>query len=108
MDKQEYFYNIEYIKENVSREDRLLQLAEECNELSQAILKVCRYDKGSNKPQGSKTEVYGNLYEEMADVKLCMATIENEFTDSLIQVNKNHKLARWVNRVKGVNDTCKN
>lgn len=108
MDKKEYFYNLEIIRENVSREDRLLQLAEECNELAQAILKVCRLEKGSNKPQGSKAEVYVNLYEEMADVKLCMSTIENEFTDPLIQVNKDHKLARWVERVKGVNETCKN
>lgn len=110
MDKAEYFNRVEFVRENVSRNDKLLQLAEECNELAQAILKVRRLEKSSNKPHQSKSEIYANLYEEMADVELCMDILKNELTSAIILVEKNHKLKRWCDRIdtEGAYEECKN
>lgn len=87
----------------VSEEDRLLQLAEECNELSQAILKVYRYKKGTNKPKGTLASVYNNLTEEIADVSLCLDTILNakQATRAVVEGKKKRKAQRWIKRLNG-------
>ena len=47
----------------------LEQMAEECNELAHACLKLARYRRGENLVHGKTyTELVNNLHEEMADV----------------------------------------
>ncbi len=80
-----------------TRTDRLLQLAEECNELSQAILKLERARRGSNPTPRSYDECYNNLLEELVDVEVCMdaCLIRNEN----FQARKTEKMARWLHRL---------
>lgn len=49
----------------------LEQLAEECNELSHASLKLARMIRGENKVHGkTKEELIDNIHEEIADVSI--------------------------------------
>lgn len=50
----------------------LEQTAEECAELAQACLKLARHFRGENKVYKSEDELYSNLSEEIADVKICI------------------------------------
>ncbi len=94
--------DLKEIVKSVSFKDRTLQLAEECNELSQAILKYHRFLKGTNPTNKSLEEVYNDLAEEIADVCLCLDTVllgEEKLTNN---VDKWYygKLDRWVSRLK--------
>ncbi len=92
--------SLKTIINKVSYEDRLLQLAEECNELSQAILKWFRMMKGTN-PPAENVDVLKNLYEELADVRLCLKTvIDDTDTKEKVQENENYKLKRWIERLE--------
>lgn len=93
--------SLKVIINEVSYEDRLLQLAEECNELSQAILKWFRMMKGTNPPED--VDIIKNLNEELADVNLCLKTILSDTdtsTKEKLQENENYKLKRWTERLK--------
>lgn len=90
-----------FIIENVSYEDRLLQLAEECNELSQAILKWHRLIKGTNPPSNTES-IVDNLNEELVDVQLCLKTITKNIdtqTRAELDIKEFSKLNRWVERI---------
>ena len=94
--------DLKTIVESVSFKDRTLQLAEECNELSQAILKYHRFLKGTNPTNKSLEEVYSDLAEEIADVCLCLDTVllgEEKLTNKVDKWYDN-KLDRWVMRLK--------
>lgn len=89
------------IEKKLSVEDLLLQLAEECAELSQACLKMVRADKGTAyKPYGKCLD---NLAEEMADVEICMRTINDTMLEIQTPHNKyvKEKIDRWNKRVCG-------
>ncbi len=91
--------SLKVIINKVSYEDRLLQLAEECNELSQAILKWYRATSNTN-PPAENVDVFKNLYEELADVRLCLKTVvDDTATKEIVQENENYKLKRWVKRL---------
>ena len=99
----EEYHNEKYdfIIKNVSFEDRLLQLAEECNELSQTILKWHRLIKGTNPPSNTE-DVVENLNEEIVDVSLCLKTIlKNIDTEKRADLDARElsKLNRWVERI---------
>ena len=89
------------VSSEVSFEDRLLQVAEECNELSQAILKYNRCLKGSNPTKESKLDAMNNLYEELADVDLCMTVLlaDCPMLRKYITTIRKEKLDRWVGRL---------
>lgn len=98
---------LKIIINKVSYEDRLIQLAEECNELSQAILKWYRLKKGTN-PPAENVEVFKKLYEELADVSLCLKTVINDtdispYEKDIVQANEDYKLDRWVTRIESRN-----
>ena len=82
----------------LGREEILLQLAEECSELSQSCLKMVRAYKGLT----PKTidECKDNLTEELNDVKMCMEMIES-LIDGLQNKQKSYKeykTNRWYKR----------
>jgi hypothetical protein len=54
----------------------LEQMAEECNELAHACLKLARYRRGENLVHGKTySELVDNLHEEMADVYVTLREI---------------------------------
>ena len=93
--------DLKTIVKSVSFRDRTLQLAEECNELSQAILKYHRFLKGTNPTNKTLEEVYNDLAEELADVCLCLDTVllGDEKLNGNVDKWYDSKLDRWVNRL---------
>lgn len=73
----------------------LLQLAEECSELSQACLKMVRANKGLT-PK-SVGECKDSLTEELNDVKVCMEIIEYLVPglQARQQFYREYKTERW-------------
>lgn len=54
----------------------LEQMAEECNELAHACLKLARYFRGENLVHGkTKEELIDNLHEEIADVYVSLREV---------------------------------
>ena len=92
---------IEFIRENLSQEELLTQLAEECSELSKAALKLRRVYNGENPTPVRRLEAYDNVIEEIADVTLCIEVLGLNSTENLYQVGKiwEKKLLRWERRL---------
>ena len=80
----------------------LVQLAEECSELSQAALKLARKMRDENPTPKTYKECRDSLQEEMADVLLCidqyMNEQESDFTVWVYEIKK-QKLERWKQRL---------
>lgn len=78
----------------------LEQLAEECAELGHAALKLARVLRGENHTPVTEEEAFRNLFEEVADVRVCLTVLADKYeelwsTDSLEET----KEERWVRRV---------
>lgn len=86
------------IAERLGRDQMLLQLAEECSELSQACLKLVRAFKGLT-PK-SVNECKDNLAEEVFDVRVCMGLVEYLINDleSREEYYEGYKPGRWHKR----------
>ena len=70
------------------------QLAEECNELSQACLKKARKLRGENYTPKTMDEIDKNLEEEYTDVQLCANAC-----GLIVNWNTEHgKAVRWIKR----------
>lgn len=86
------------IAEKLGRDEMLLQLAEECSELSQACLKMVRANKGLT----PKTfdECKDSLAEELNDVKVCMELVESLVPglQSKQEFYREYKTDRWHKR----------
>ena len=93
---------IEFIRDRLSREELLTQLAEECAELGKAALKLRRAYNGGNPTPVSRPEAYNNLIEEIADVGLCVEVIGLNTPENLMLMGEiwEQKLARWEQRLK--------
>ena len=70
-----YETSIELIRERLSDDELLCQLAEECAELAQAALKVRRAMTANNYTPVSSDEARAKFLEECADVLLCLDAI---------------------------------
>ena len=94
--------NIKYIRENLSREELLTQLAEECAELSKAALKLRRVYNGDNPTPMTRADAYNNLIEEIADVTLCVEVLGFNSPENLYNIGQiwEEKLSRWEQRLK--------
>ena len=92
---------LEYIRCRLSREELLLQLAEECAELGKAALKLRRIYDGSNPTPIKHHEAYNNLIEEIADVTLCVEVLGLNTPEALKTVGEiwGSKLDRWKQRL---------
>lgn len=64
------------IKKNVPAIERLLQVAEEANELSHACLKLVRVFSQTNPTPVSEEEALEHLWEEIADVKCTVSQLD--------------------------------
>lgn len=99
---------IDYICSHVSREARLLQLAEECAELSKACLKLHRALTHENPTPQLEGKLEDDLLEEAVDVLVCMEAAGVDYLEGVTlrtwgsdrpQMLKERKLARWVQRL---------
>ncbi len=95
---------INYIRSKVSTTDMLVQVAEECNELSAAVLKLIRKLNGENPTPKTDEEIKANIQEEMTDVLLCMDVLGELYIDKE-QYSK--KLDRWTQRLKSAEENRK-
>lgn len=92
---------IEYIREKLTNEDLLLQLAEEAAELGHAALKLARILVGRNPTPQNMRGAVDNLNEEIADVELVLKTLGYDLeNDHNRQSRMDDKLDRWVHRLR--------
>jgi NTP pyrophosphatase (non-canonical NTP hydrolase) len=91
----------EYIRNTLSREELLTQLAEECAELSKAALKLRRAYNGYNPTPMTRADAYNNLIEEIADVTLCVEVLGFNSPENLHNIGQiwEEKLFRWAKRL---------
>lgn len=97
-----YIDAIEYVRNNLSQEELLCQLAEECAELGKAALKLRRVYDGTNPTPVKRSEAFNNLVEEIADVTLCLEVLGMNTAEVLYNCGKlwEEKSARWKNRLQ--------
>lgn len=92
---------IKLVQKELRQYEILIQLAEECNELAQACLKIVRWGT-PNLTNKTAKELDSDFMEELADVQLCMEMLP-EFVIEETEINeiKEYKLNRWVQRLNG-------
>ena len=88
------------IRDKLSNIDLLIQLSEECNELSAAITKLVRKIRDNNPTPKTLPEIEDGITEEMTDVVLCLDLLNGYYTDYNIYVKK---LKRWFERLENKN-----
>lgn len=98
---------IRYVRENLSQEAQLEQLAEECAELGKAALKMARIYRGENPTPVKRTEAFNNLVEEIADVTLCVEVLGLNTSEALYNCGRiwEEKSVRWMTRLQEAGDT---
>lgn len=99
-DEKRFRNQIDYVMENLDAIDRLMMLAEEASELSQAALKLARIAKGANPTPVPLEEAWDHLIEETTDVELSMKLAGVREDKNLERM----KLERCVDRLKGESD----
>lgn len=83
------------------------QLAEECTELAHAALKLGRFadeQQVSTMGEADHHKWLGNLYEEMADVLVCMDALKPFLpfgAEDKVEEIREIKIKRWQERLKG-------
>lgn len=95
---------IDFIRYHVSDAEILCQLAEECNELAHAALKLRRTIINENPTPVSEEEAKENFMEEIADVSLCLKALGMDLIDREFCLNiaktTNEKARRWADRIR--------
>lgn len=88
----------EYVKNTLPVRDLLEQLAEECNELSKASLKLIRaLELSENTTPTGKVEAYDNFMEERKDVISVLWLLTN--SDRYAYIDGYQKYERWAKRL---------
>lgn len=90
---------LEFVRDHLSQEELLAQLAEEATELAHAALKLRRVYDGSNPTPVKRSVAFDNLREEIADVWLLLDVLDLPFTRD-VGKTYNAKLERWVQRLQ--------
>lgn len=92
--------NVKRVRELLGRPELLCQLAEECNELGKAALKLRRVITGINPTPLTETEAWRNITEEVADVMGVLKALQIPVDDAVVQIIQEKKFQRWVNRLE--------
>ena len=88
----------EYVKNTLPARDLLEQLAEECNELSKASLKLIRaLELSENVTPTDTIEAYDNFVEEQKDVISVLWLLTN--SDRYAYIDGYPKMERWAKRL---------
>ncbi len=85
--------------EDLPIEVRLIQLAEEAAELSQAALKLVRARHGDTPV--TQHQASAHLLEEMADVSVCMTALQDIAPLARVGEIIAQKAQRWEDRING-------
>lgn len=93
------------IRDHLSEEDILCQLAEEAAEVSQAALKLRRAITGTNPTPIDAETAKNKLLEEIADVVITLDVMMGDADWNVIWAFSVRKLDRWVERLKGTANT---
>lgn len=90
------------VREHLSQEELLTQLAEEATELAHAALKLRRANMATNPTPVLSADAYANLLEELADVKNCVSALGFDHVVDQMHVTRvaRQKMQRWVDRLK--------
>jgi NTP pyrophosphatase (non-canonical NTP hydrolase) len=91
---------MDYIHDQLGDEELLCQLAEECNELGKAALKMRRVLDGRNPTPVRMSEAWANLQEEISDVLLCLRVLDINYNEPEYSVQADAKLDRWAGRLR--------
>lgn len=84
----------------LSMNELLSQAGEEGAELVQALLKMRRTLPESKNPTPKKSgEIIGNIYEEIADLKICLEAIGFYACNAEVKKWEDYKLKRWAGRL---------
>jgi len=83
--------------EDLPIETKLIQLAEEASELSQACLKLVRVHHGDTPVPEMDAKMH--LLEELADVALCSKVITSKADDRIVKGIMMQKELRWEMRL---------
>lgn len=99
----------ELIRNTITPDDMLCQLAEEAAELAQAALKLRRAVGGTNPTPVTRNEATKELITEIADtavaVKVYLACDAAVEIDDVIKRIMSRKTARWVERLSAKENT---
>lgn len=92
---------IKFVLTELGEEEVLCQLAEECDELGKAALKLRRALSGKNPTPVTVEQALENLLEEIADVELCLEVLGFGVYEIAVQVGEiwAEKVPRWVQRI---------
>lgn len=104
---EDYRWEKEIVKQNMSRRALLEQLAEECAELSIAALKMIRAEQISENPTPiNANEALANFYEEISDVVIVLDSMGMlPLLKIVIDKNdSNSKWARWADRIEAAKE----
>lgn len=95
---------IDLIREKMSQEELLAQLAEEAAELGHAALKLRRVYGGVNPTPVKRSEAFAALKEEIADVLLLVEVLGlNRHRFEFERIGQ-AKLERWVQRLQAAEE----
>ena len=90
------------IRQLMPREELLAQLAEECDELGHAALKLRRAITGKNPTPVTEDEATEMILEETADLELCLMVLEYDrpLPAGKIKMYIERKADRWLRRLE--------
>lgn len=86
-----------FIRKKLGVRDALVQLGEECSELSAIVFKLIRKIDETNPTPLSFSEIMEKVDEEITDVMLCLDIMHEVFGDMELY---RRKLDRWVKRLE--------
>ena len=92
---------LDAIRDKLSTEELLCQLAEECAELSKAALKLRRVLTKVNPTPVTPSEAYANMWEEIFDVTFVLEVLAFDLDAPIMQKFRATKPERWVRRLEG-------
>ena len=95
---------ISHIQKKLSVPELLCQLSEEASELAKAALKLRRAITGDNPTPVTPEQARKDLLEEVADVFLCLRTLEIPLDPAAYYQTMNAKDHRWSERLSKVQD----
>ena len=88
------------IIEEIGTAAMLEQLAEECNELGKAALKLARIVRKNNPTPVTEEQAKENLCEEAGDVINCIEMLEGADILFVDYDARKSKIIRWENRIR--------
>lgn len=91
------FEKLRYVQNTLSVPAQYEGLAEECVELAHAALKMARIYRGEDPTPADIVEVGEKIYEEIADVLLCIKVLGLDDAD--LAHRQLQKLDRWYDRL---------